>query len=91
MKASDILLRMDYPFKHLEVWRADDGTVCVDYPNIEFKTGNGFLTSDWGKGSNFEEACNDYYRKICGKTLVANAGGSSRVDLYFAGIVGDNE
>lgn len=47
--------------------------VRVQYDRCEVKTGC-FLVGACGVGATFEDACDDYFAKISGKTLVFNAG-----------------
>lgn len=65
--------------RHLEVWSVGDD-ICVSYENCEVK-GYGVLISEYGVGSTFESACEDYLRKISGKTLVFNACTESRKEI----------
>ncbi len=52
----------------LEVYRSDDGQICVSYRFSYVKHEN-CLIYMCGQGSMFIEACEDYVRKINGKTL----------------------
>ncbi len=55
--------------KQLEVWGVPDGMIAVSYEKAYVKLG-GLLVGAFGKGETFEEACEDYFSKISGKTLV---------------------
>lgn len=68
-KSSDVLFSLESC--HLEVWKVD-GTVCVNYEHSEVKDGM-FLRGVFGRGHDFESACDDYLSQIRGKTLVFNA------------------
>ena len=67
MKSSDILLSLD--MEDLEVSSNNSGGVNVCYKGAKVKDGI-FLTSAYGRGKDFEEACDDYLSQIRGKTLV---------------------
>lgn len=67
MRASDRLL--NFEFHRLEVWRTNKNDVCVAFQKCEVKDCAVFA-SVFGEGLTFEEACEDYLRKISGKTLV---------------------
>ena len=58
--------------EQLEVWKTDNVTICISYAHCDVKDGY-FLISEFGSGTTFYDACEDYYKKICGKTLVFNA------------------
>ena len=60
--------------------RLEKGPVRVQYEHCDIKDGC-FLKGDWGEGYDFESACEDYFRKISGKTLVFGAGGSRRQEV----------
>lgn len=81
MKSSEILLSLDD--KHLEVFRVKD-FICVSYKNAEIKDGC-FLKTDYGTGTNFESACDNYLSKIRGKRLVFNANSNNREDIMVLG------
>lgn len=81
-KASDILLSLESA--HLEVWKTDDGTVCVNYSGAELKRGP-VLFGAYGRGGTFEGACHDYLEQIRGMTLVFNAGSSARREVTVLG------
>jgi len=66
--------------KRLEVWKVPNGDVAVSYRGSEVKN-NGFLFSEFGVGSTFEDACKDYLSKISGKTLVFKAYSESREEV----------
>ena len=70
MRASDRLLNIE--FHRLEVWRTSKNDVCVAFQRCEVKDGV-VLSSVFGEGLTFEEACEDYLRQISGKTLVFDA------------------
>lgn len=70
MKASERLLKLD---KHLDVWKfADSDDVGVSYERCDVKE-YGALIGAFGRGKDFEEACENYIDKISGKTLVFDA------------------
>lgn len=81
MKSSDILLSLDG--KHLEVFKCGND-VRVGYKNAEVKDGI-FLVTDYGAGTDFESACDDYLSKIRGKKLIFNADGSNREAVMVLG------
>ena len=81
-KASDILLSLESA--HLEVWKLSSGVVCVDYQGAEVKDGP-VLKGVFGSGGTFEGACYDYLERIRGKTLVFNAGSSTRREITVLG------
>jgi hypothetical protein len=80
MKSSEILLSLD---EHLEVFKNSSG-ICVEYKNAEIEDGY-FLKTECGTGENFENACDDYLRKIRGKKLVFNACTSYRKEVTVIG------
>ena len=55
------------------VWKCSKEMICIAYENCDVKDGI-FLKSEFGQGHTFEEACQDYYAKITGKTLVFGYG-----------------
>ena len=65
MKSSDILLSLRN--ETLKVWRVDQ-TVCVKYEDAWVNDGV-TMSSSFGRGRNFEEACDDYLSKIRGRRL----------------------
>lgn len=66
----------------LEVWEIYTGEVCVSYKNCNVKDGN-WLCGALGKGSTFEEACEDYLSKIRGETLVFNYNKPNSFEVEF--------
>ena len=66
--------------ERLEVWKVDDGTICVKYINCEVKDGP-MLKGVFGMGTTFEEACDNYYKQISGKTLVFKYGESAQKEV----------
>lgn len=81
-KSSDILLSLD--MEDLEVSSNISGGINVCYKGAEVKDGI-FLTSAYGRGKDFEEACDDYLSQIRGKTLVFNAGTKDRKEVRVLG------
>lgn len=77
-RASDRLLALKG--HELEVWKDDSNYICVAYKSCEVKNG-AFLIYEPGRGSTFEEACEDYLQKISGKTLVFDACTASRKEV----------
>ena len=67
MNAVDRLLSLS--FECLCVSKNIYGKIIVHYKNGYIKDG-GLLVGTFGSGSTFEEACEDYIDKICGKTLL---------------------
>ena len=65
MKSSDILLTLN---EDLVVWKVKND-VCVKYDEAWVAEG-GVLAGSFGKGADFEEACDNYLSKIRGKQLV---------------------
>lgn len=79
MKASERLLKLEW--RRLEVWNfIDSEDVGVSYQDCEVKEGYA-LVGIFGRGKNFEEACEDYLRQITGKTLVFSASTKSRKEV----------
>ena len=74
-KSSDILLSLEHA--RLEVWALSDGTKCVMYANSHVKDGIA-LIGTFGRGPDFEFACDHYLSKIRGKTLVFEEFGTTR-------------
>ena len=82
MKAFERLLNTGY---HLDVFRWNDGReqgIGVYFKDSEIKDGM-FLVGDYGSGQTFEEACEDYVRKISGKTIIFHAYTDSRKEVTF--------
>lgn len=69
--AEDILYSLD---KWLETKRISTGEIVVTFHGGWVKDGI-FLSGTSGKGKTFSEACEDYLKKIRGKTLVFNPHG----------------
>ena len=82
MKASYILLSLEG--KRLVIWKIEKNIICVRYEDCEVK-GDGVLIGEFGRGSDFELACQDYLAKIRGKTLVFNAYGTTRKEVTVLG------
>ena len=61
---------------HLDVWKCgmseSNSCIAVCYHGAEILDGN-FLRAGFGRGNSIDEAMNDYYRQIKGKTLVVKA------------------
>ena len=81
IKASDILFSLKG--KDLEVWKVDD-EVCVQYHKAYIKDGP-VLIGEYGRGPNFEVACDDYLNKIRGKTLVFRSFDTEREEITVLG------
>lgn len=84
MKASEILLSLCN--ESLEVWRFQTNSckIGVHYKNGETKDGQ-FLIGEFGVGATFEEACEAYFEKIRGKTLVFDAYSPSKREVTILG------
>lgn len=81
-KSSDILLSLN---RHLDVWKVDHNTVvCVSYERSEVKDGP-VLVGTYGKGRDFESACDDYLAQIRGKMLVFDACTDHRKEVTVLG------
>lgn len=65
MKSSDILLTLN---EELMVWKVKDN-ICVKYDEA-WVSNCGVLEGTFGKGTDFEGACDNYLCKIRGKLLV---------------------
>ena len=74
MKASERLLRTE---NSLVVFKMINGKIGVHFENCEVKDGC-FLIGTFGRGSTFEEACEDYLERIQGQTLVFNVFGNRK-------------
>ena len=74
MKASERLLNTEY---FLVVFKMVNGKIGVHFENCEVKDGC-FLIGTFGRGSTFEEACEDYLERIQGQTLVFNVFGNRK-------------
>lgn len=66
MKSSDILLTLCS--EYLKVWKAA-GHICVNYEDAWISDGV-TLIDTFGRGNDFESACDDYLNQIRGKKLV---------------------
>lgn len=66
--AEDILYSLD---KWLETKRISTGEIAVTFQGGWVKDGL-FLQGTSGRGKTFSEACEDYLKKMRGKTLVFN-------------------
>lgn len=81
-KSSDILLCLDNHY--LKVWKVHSSTICVNYENCEIKDG-AFLIGAFGRGHDFESACDDYLSQIRGKTLVFDSCTDHRKEVTVLG------
>lgn len=82
MNAMRTLLLLD---KHLEAWKFPFETpdkIGVMYQNCDVKDGIVSMPL-YGTGETFEAACEDYLRKIRGKTLIFNARSKNREEVKF--------
>lgn len=61
----------------LEVWRLTDQRICVAYRSCDVKDWAA-LRGEFGCGKTFEEACDDYRKKISGRELVFYNNSGSR-------------
>ena len=77
MSAVDRLLNLNKP---IIVNRDLSGNIYVSYENSKVKDGC-MLAGIVGRGSTFEYACEEYLKKISGKTLVFNAISESRQEV----------
>lgn len=68
ISAEDILLSINKKISK----RIVNDKIHVSFENCEIKDGN-LLSSCYGIGDTIPEACEDYLKKICNKTLVFNA------------------
>ena len=75
MKSSEILLSLNHA--RLLVWIVDENTYCVKYEWADIKDGP-VLVGTFGRGNDFESACDDYLLHIRGKTLVFNYFGNRK-------------
>lgn len=76
--AEDLLLLSG--FKRLMVWRITGGEIGVCFESCEVKDGM-FLNGTYGTGNTISEACEDYLKKIRGKTLVFNSYADYREEI----------
>jgi hypothetical protein len=76
----DNLTRLLNLSERLEVWRVPGGEIAVAFQSCEVKDGY-FLISEFGTGSTFNEAVDDYLEKISGKRLVFNACSENRHEV----------
>lgn len=81
MKSSDILLSLQG--EDLEVWKVGD-EVCVQYRKAGVSE-PGVIIYTFGRGCNFEEACDDYLNKIRGKKLIFDAASDARREITILG------
>lgn len=81
MKSSDILLSLEH--HDLEVWKVKD-EVCVCYENAQVKDSM-FLISAFGRGPDFESACDDYLNQIRGKKVIFKAFEKTREEVTILG------
>ena len=70
---------LNFP-EHLEVWRGNDGIICVWFRDTFIKE-DGFLFAKFGQGKTFYEACADYAKLIPGKKLVIESPYSKRREV----------
>lgn len=83
MQASKILLsnvQVAISRRLLEVWEFCDGEIGVSYKNCNVRDEE-WLRGVFGKGSTFEEACEDYLSKIRGETLVFDYNKPNRFEV----------
>lgn len=83
--------------EHLEIWKEKTEYVGVTiqykvrYKNCKIKAGNS-VVDEYGKGKTIEDACEDYIRKVQGRTLVFDAyKDTERVVKVFSCWDGTNE
>lgn len=76
----DNLSRLLNLSERLEVWKCLDGKIAVSFQCCEVKDGI-FLISEFGTGSTFNEAVDDYLEKISGKQLVFHAYSADRHEV----------
>lgn len=74
MKASERLLNTE---NSLIVFKMINEKIGVRFENCEVKNGC-FLIDEFGRGNTFEEACENYFERIQGRTLVFNAFGNRK-------------
>ena len=82
MTAFERLLNTGY---HLDVFQWEnhnESGIGVHFQDCETKDGM-FLVGTFGRGKTFEEACEDYVRKISGKMIVFHAYTDSRKEVVF--------
>lgn len=80
MTAFERLLNAGY---HLDVFQWNDGRergIGVHFQNCEIKDG-AFLVSEFERGVTLNDACEDYIRKISGKTLIFHAYSDRREEI----------
>ena len=81
-KSSEHLLLLE---EHsLEVWKSD-GNVCIAYADnlLSKDPGQYCFKKIYGRGRTFEEACDDYLRKIEGKTLKFGNKRNRRSEIFI--------
>lgn len=76
ISAEDILLLINKKISK----RIVNNEIYVSFENCEIKDGN-FLSGCYGIGDTIPEACEDYLKKICNKTLVFNAYSEHRKEI----------
>ncbi len=76
MSAENILLSINKKISKQIV----NNKIYVSFENCEIKYGD-FLSSCYGIGDTIPEACEDYLKKICNKTLVFNAYSEHRKEI----------
>lgn len=81
-KASGILLCLEG--ERLTVFKNSLGETVVMYERCDVKEGLA-LAGVFGRGNNFESACEDYLKKIRGRTLVFRAGMKERKEVIVLG------
>lgn len=82
MTACERLINTGY---HLDVFQWNNGVekgIGVHFQNADIKDGS-FLVCAYGRGTTLEEACEDYIRKISGKTLIFHAYSDHREEVIF--------
>lgn len=77
MDAQEMLLSSG---RHIEFWRQPSGKVGVRYKDCEVKDGQ-LLHGIFGEGDTLPDACKDYMKEICGKTLVFYADTDMREEI----------
>lgn len=82
MKSSNILRSLEG--EELEVSMNNSGEINVCYKGAEIKDGI-FLIASYGRGKDYEEACDDYLSQIRGKTLVFDAYSKYRREVTILG------
>ena len=74
---NDALSRLLNLPARLQTWRLPDGNIAVSFEYTSIAEG-GFLIGTFGVGVSFYDACENYLKKISGKTLVVESPFSTR-------------